>query len=67
MNKKILQEYSVKIYKIDAYFYEHVRKKIQADENGCKYTLFRIDVYFTEYLLAVKIDEKGYTDRDLNF
>ena len=24
--------------------------------------LFRIDVYFTEYLLAVEIDEKGYTE-----
>ena len=29
--------------------------------------LFRIDVYFTEYLLAVEIDEKGHTDRDLVF
>ena len=26
--------------------------------------LFRIDVYFTEYCLAVEIDEKGHTDRD---
>ena len=33
----------------------------------CKYILFRIDVYFTEYLLAVEIDEKGHTDRDLTF
>ena len=37
------------------------------DENGCKYILFRIDVHFTEYLLAVKFDEKGHTDRDLIF
>ena len=29
--------------------------------------MFRIDIYFTEYLLAVEIDEKGHTDRDLNF
>ena len=29
--------------------------------------LFRIDVYFTEYLLAVEIDEKGHIDRDLTF
>ena len=27
--------------------------------------LFRIDIYFTNYLLAVQVDEKGYTDRDL--
>ena len=40
---------------------------MQVDENGCKYILFRIDVYFTEYLLAVEIDEKGHTDRDLIF
>ena len=32
-----------------------------------EYTLFRIDVYFTEYFLAVEIDEKGHTDRDLIF
>ena len=65
VNEKILEEYSVKIYEIDPYFYEHYRKKIQVDENGCKYILFRIDVYFTEYLLAVEIDEKGHTDRDV--
>ena len=43
------------------------RKKKQVDENGCKYILSRIDVYFTEYLLAVEVDEKGHTDRDLIF
>ena len=32
-----------------------------------EYTLFRIDVYFTEYFLAVEIDEKGHTDRELIF
>ena len=67
VNEKILEEYSVKIYEIDPYFYEHYRKKIQVDENGCEYILFRIDVYFTEYLLAVEIDEKGHTGRDLIF
>ena len=42
-------------------------KIIQTDENGSKYILFRIDVYFTKYCLAIKIDEKGHTDRDLIF
>ena len=42
-------------------------KKIQVDENGRKYILFRIDIYFIEYLLAVKIDEKGHTDINLIF
>ena len=65
VSEKIL-EYSVKIYEIDPYFYEHYRKK-QVDENEHKYILFWIDVYFIEYLLAVEIDEKGHTDRDLIF
>ena len=29
--------------------------------------MFRIDIYFTKYCLAVEIDEKGHTDRDLKF
>ena len=29
--------------------------------------LFRTDIYFTEYFLAVEIDEKFYSDRDLIF
>ena len=44
-----------------------LQKKIQADENGRSYILFRIDIYFSEYLLVVKIDEKGHTDSDLIF
>ena len=42
-------------------------KKIQVDDNDQKYILFRIDICFTEYSLAVAIDEKGHTDRDLEF
>ena len=34
---------------------------------GQQYILFRIDIYFTKYCLAVEIDEKGHTDRDLEF
>ena len=44
-----------------------MEKKMQLDKNGCKYILFRIDVYFKEFLLAVEIDEKGHTNRDLVF
>ena len=63
-----LGEYSVRIYKIDPYFYErYENKKIQVDNNECKYILFRIDIQFTESSLAVEIDEKGHTDRDLIF
>ena len=42
-------------------------KKIQVDNNGQQYILFRIDIYFTKYCLAIEIDEKGHTDRDLEF
>ena len=67
INQKILEEKSVKIYEIDPYFYEHYKEKIQVDNNDQEYILFRIDIYFTEYFLAVEIDEKGHTDRDLIF
>ena len=44
----------------------NIMKKIQADKNGCKYILFRIDIYFSECFLAVEIHEKEHTDRDIN-
>ena len=40
------------------------KKKIQVDDNGQQYILFRIDVYITNCCLAVEIDEKGHTDRE---
>ena len=61
------EEYSVKIFEIDNYFYKHYEKKVQVNKNGCKCISFRIDVYFNKFLLAVEIDEKGHTDRDLIF
>ena len=67
MNEKILEGYSVRIYEIDPYFYEHHKEKIKVDKNGCEYILFRIDVYFTEYFLAVEIDEQNHEGRDLIF
>ena len=67
INEEILEEYSVKIYEIDPYFYEHYNKKIQVDNKGQNYILFKIDIYFTKYSLAIEIDEKGHTDRDVIF
>ena len=67
LNKEILEEYSFKIYEIDPYFCEHYKKRIQVDKNDQQYILFRIDIYFTKYCLAIEIDEKGYTNRDLTF
>ena len=39
-------------------FFRSTTKKIQANENGHEYILFRIDVYFSECVLAVEIHEK---------
>ena len=48
-------------------FMSTMTKKVQVDENECKNILFRIDMFFREYFLAVGIDEKGHTDRDIIF
>ena len=66
MNEKILEEYFVKIIKL-ILFYEHHKEKIKVDKNGREYILFRIDVYFTEYFLAVAIDEQNLESRELIF
>ena len=58
-NEKILGENFAKIYKIDPYFCDHYKEKIQVDKNGCKYILLRIDAYFTKYLSAVETDGKN--------
>ena len=42
-------------------------KKMQVNNNVRKYILFRIDIYFSESSLAVEIDEKGHTNRDIIF
>ena len=44
-----------------------MKKKIQVHKNGCKYILFRVDLYFNKFLFAVEIDEKVYSDRDSVF
>ena len=44
VNEEIIEEYSVKIYEIDPYFYEHYNKKIRTDKNGRAQILFRIDI-----------------------
>ena len=40
---------------------------MQVDKNGQQYILLRTDIYFTKYSLAIELDEKGHTDRDLIF
>ena len=67
VNEDILEEKSVKVYKIDPYFSEHYKKKyklmIMIKNTYC----LELIIYFTEYSLAIEIDEKGHTDRDLEF
>ena len=67
VNEKILEECSVTIYEIDPYFYKHYKNKIQIENSDQEYILFKINIYFTEYFLAVEIDEKGHTERDVIF
>ena len=42
-------------------------KKKKVDKKGCKYLSFRTDIYFSECFLAVEIEEKRHTDRDIIF
>ena len=43
------------------------KKKTKVDKNQCEYILFRIDDYFTEYFLAVEINEQNHKGRELIF
>ena len=43
------------------------KTKIKVDKNEREYILFRIDVYFTEYFLALEIDEQNHEGRKLIF
>ena len=61
MNEKIFEEYSVKEHSVE----EHHKEKIKVHKNGCKYILFRIDVYFIEQFLAVEIDKQNHEGREL--
>ena len=61
-----LEEYSVKIYKIDPYFYECYEKHLKFDDNERKHISFKIDIYFSDYSLAIEINKNG-VDRDLMF
>ena len=65
--KKYSKNILLRFMKLILIFRSVTEKKIKIYENGRKYILFRIDAYFTEYLLAVEIDEKVHIGRDLIF
>ena len=64
-NHNLLEKYSVKIYKIDPYFYEQYETYIKVEDNNRKYISFKTDIYFSEYSLAVETEKNK--DRDLIF
>ena len=45
----------------------NIMKKIKVDKNGWEFILFGIHAYFNKFLLALEIEEKGHTGRDLIF
>ena len=65
--KKLLKNILLRLMKLIPIFMSITEKKMQLNENRCKYIVFTIDVYFTEYLLAIEIDEKDHTDIDFIF
>ena len=65
--KRYSKNILLRFMKLILIFRSVTEKKIKIYENGRKYILFRIDAYFTEYLLAVEIDEKVHIGRDLIF
>ena len=62
-----LKNILLRFIKLILIFMNIMKKKIQADANGCKYILFRIDIYFSDCFLAVEIDKIGHTERDIIF
>ena len=67
----VLSEYLLKskIGKVFAHknYKEKMKKKKKIDRNGHEYIPFRINFYFSGYNLAVEVDEKGHTNRNLIF
>ena len=61
----MLEEYCVRIYKTDPYFYEKYERLIKVEKNGGENILFKIDIYLFKQKLAVEIGEKGHTEETL--
>ena len=52
VNEKILEEYSVKIYEIDPYFFEHY-KKIKKKQNKNELTIMIKNTYYLELIFIL--------------
>ena len=67
MKHNPLKSILLRFMKLILIFINIIKKEIQVDKNVGEYILFRTDIYFNKFLLAIEIDEKGHTDRDLIF
>ena len=65
MTEKIFEEYFVKVYEID--HFDNYKENKKNDKNGHEHILFKIDVCFTKYLLAVETYEQNHEGRDFIF
>ena len=45
-NEKILEQYYVKIYEINPYFYKNYKEKIKADKNGHEYIKWKYNLSY---------------------
>ena len=66
VNEKILKNIVLKFMKLIRIIMS-ITKKIKVDENDHNYILFSVDFNFSKCILAVEVDGKGHTDRDLIF
>ena len=66
VNEKILEEYSVTIYEIDPYFYEHYKKNTSWWKWAWTHIIQNWCLFFW-ISFSSRIDKKGFTDRDLIF
>ena len=55
VNKKILEEYSVKIYEIDPYFFKHYKKKTKkkTKQNKNELTIIIKNTYYLEFIFIL--------------
>ena len=66
VNEKIHEEYCVKIYEIDPYFYGHFKELIKGDKNNRNYMLFKIKKIKKIKKIRKKIKQKNKRTRRRN-
>ena len=59
VNEKMLEEYSVKLYKIDPYFYEHHKEKMKIDKMDANTYYLELMFILLNILQVQKLMKKG--------